>query len=218
MTISEPMTVATDYLLAALGVWLGWRLVRGGRDAGETSRTLWGTSFLALAVAAAAGGTVHGFGDALGLVGGGWLWRLTTFAIGFGSAALLSAAVLARLTGAPRVAALALVVTKLAAYLAWTSVHDDFLYVICDYAPSLLLVVGLMAFPGRRAPLPGAGWAAAGVAVSFLAAAVQTSGFSLHRHFNHNDLYHVIQMGGLYLLYRGGLLVRDRRPGGEAVL
>jgi hypothetical protein len=43
-----------------------------------------------------------------------------------------------------------------------------------------------------------------GMVVSFLAAGVQMSGMTLHRHFNHNDLYHVIQMAGFYLLYRGG--------------
>ena len=34
-------------------------------------------------------------------------------------------------------------------------------------------------------------------------AMVQASGFRLHEHFNHNDLYHVIQMVALVLLYRG---------------
>jgi hypothetical protein len=29
--------------------------------------------------------------------------------------------------------------------------------------------------------------------------------FSLHRYVNQNDIYHVIQMGGLYCLYRGAL-------------
>ena len=33
---------------------------------------------------------------------------------------------------------------------------------------------------------------------------------ALHRHFNHNDLYHVIQIVALYLFYRGGALLVDR--------
>lgn len=215
MRITEPTTMLTDYALAALGVWFGWRLVRGGREAGEASRVLWGASFLALAVAAAAGGTAHGFAEVLGGVESSWIWKLTTFSIGLASAALLAAAVIARLAGAARVATLSLVVAKLAVYLAWMSVHDEFRFVIYDYAPSMVAVVLLLALPGGPAPVAGAGWAAAGVAVSFGAAAVQASGFTLHRHFNHNDLYHVIQMGGLYLLYRGGALLRDRRRGGE---
>ncbi len=213
MRITEPTTMVTDYLLAALGIWLGWRLVSGGREAGERSRVLWGCSFLAMAVAAAAGGTAHGFAEYLGGFDGTWLWKLTTFSIGLASAAMLSAAVVARLTGAARVALLGVVVAKLAFYLAWMSVHDEFRFVVYDYVPSMLAVVALLALPGRRAPLAGAGWVAAGVAVSFAAAAVQRSGFALHQHFNHNDIYHVIQMAGLYLLYRGGSLLRDRRRG-----
>ncbi len=43
-----------------------------------------------------------------------------------------------------------------------------------------------------------------------LAALAQASGVALHRHFNHNDLYHVIQMAALYAFYRGGALLVDR--------
>ena len=49
----------------------------------------------------------------------------------------------------------------------------------------------------------------AGIGVSILAALVQQSGFDLHRHLNHNDLQHVVQMLAVWLLYRGGTLLRD---------
>ena len=213
MRITEPTTMVTDYLLATLAVWFGWRLLGSGRESGESSRVLFGASFLALAVGAAAGGTAHGFSELLGSVEGTWLWKLTTFSVGLASAAMLAGSVMARLAGAARVALLGVVVAKLAFYLAWMSVHDEFRFVVYDYAPSMLAVVLLLALPGRQAPVPGAGWVVAGVAVSFAAAAVQASGFALHRHFNHNDIYHVIQIGGLYLLYRGGAILRDRRQG-----
>lgn len=51
---------------------------------------------------------------------------------------------------------------------------------------------------------------AGGVMVNFMAAAVQVNGVALHDHFNHNDLDHVIQMGGMYLFYRGALILTDR--------
>ncbi len=210
MRITEPTTMVTDYLLAVLGAVFGWRLLSHGRKERSRAQLLMGGSFLAMALAAAAGGTSHGFAHYLGGVEGTWVWKLTVFAIGLASAAMLAAAAVAALAGAPRIAVLAVVVTKLALYLAWMSVHDDFRFVIYDYAPSMLVVVALVAWPGRNRPVPGAGWIAGGVAVSFAAAAVQQSGFALHRHFNHNDLYHVVQMAGFYLLYRGALLLRDR--------
>ena len=53
-------------------------------------------------------------------------------------------------------------------------------------------------------------WILAGVGVSVLAAGVQASGFALHRNFNHNDLYHVIQIAAMILLYAGARRLRDR--------
>ena len=43
----------------------------------------------------------------------------------------------------------------------------------------------------------------AGVAVSILAGLAQASGFALHAHFNHNDLYHVIQTAAMLAFYKG---------------
>jgi hypothetical protein len=50
---------------------------------------------------------------------------------------------------------------------------------------------------GRRWLLVGFGTTAVGLTLL-----VQKVSF--HQHFNHNDLYHVVQMGGLYGVYRGG--------------
>jgi hypothetical protein len=56
-----------------------------------------------------------------------------------------------------------------------------------------------------------------GILASIAAAVVQQSGVRLHRHFNHNDLMHVVQMGGVWLLYQGGARLRDRgSDGGHA--
>jgi hypothetical protein len=41
------------------------------------------------------------------------------------------------------------------------------------------------------------------VGVSLLAAGIQASGFAPHPRFNHNDLYHLIQIGAMLLLYSG---------------
>jgi hypothetical protein len=48
------------------------------------------------------------------------------------------------------------------------------------------------------------------VALAVVGAGVQASGFALHRHFNHNDLFHVIQLAATVLFYRGALRLRDR--------
>ena len=50
-----------------------------------------------------------------------------------------------------------------------------------------------------------------------LAALFQQGRVAIHAHFNHNDLYHVIQMGAMYFLFRGGLLVRELEPSARDV-
>ena len=45
------------------------------------------------------------------------------------------------------------------------------------------------------------------IIVSVIGALVQMSRLTLHEHFNHNDLYHVIQLLALWLLYRAGKLM-----------
>ncbi len=61
-------------------------------------------------------------------------------------------------------------------------------------------------------------WLKRAIAVSVAGLAVLVLKLSPHRHFNHNDLFHAVQMGGLYCLYRGaalleGLSESDRRRG-----
>jgi peptidoglycan/LPS O-acetylase OafA/YrhL len=88
--------------------------------------------------------------------------------------------------------------------------HDEFRYVIYDYAPAMfgVLILQAYAYFGRREA--SVKWITAGILVSFAAAGIQQSGFTLHQNFNYNDLYHVIQMGAIYLLYKGALLLNDQ--------
>lgn len=53
-------------------------------------------------------------------------------------------------------------------------------------------------------------WLLWGVGVSLLGLGVQQSDIRLRDNFNHNDLFHCIQLGALYLFYRGSRLLQDR--------
>ena len=74
--------------------------------------------------------------------------------------------------------------------------HDEFIYVVLDTGIALAVVAALHLWK-RNGPM------LAGVAVSVIAGLVQASGLTLHEHFNHNDLYHVIQTVAVVLLYQG---------------
>ena len=105
-----------------------------------------------------------------------------------------------------------LAVAKFALFVVYVAVNDDVRMVIYDGALTMLVVIVLSTWGAWAQRMPSATWILAGVLVSMLGALFQQGRVSIHPHFNHNDLYHVIQTGAMYLLYRGGLLLRERSP------
>ncbi|MBI5612207.1 MAG: hypothetical protein HY942_03930 [Gammaproteobacteria bacterium] len=209
MTLAEPMTVATDFLLAGGCIWFAAALFR--RSGSPVAARLWGLAFAAMAVAAVAGGLFHGFRPHLDAQVLTVLWKLTVYAIGLGGFLMLAASLVAVLRPPLRQWWLALAAMKLVIYAAWMLTHNEFRYVIYDYAPSLLgvLILHILAW-SRHAP--GAHWMVAGALGSFAAGAVQLSGLRLGEYFNHNDLYHLAQLvafGGFYL---GACGLGERHP------
>ena len=205
------MTVFTDYGLAAVGIALALKL--RAREEGQTSRRLWAACFLAVALAAMAGGTSHGWGPRLGGASRAALWLVTYGLGGLGNVFILAGAVVAAARGGLRDALIALVVVRFAVWFAFIATRPDFRYVIYDYAGTLAGLLVLAAWLARRRR-PGGGWIAAGVAASLAGAAVQRGGKGLAPGFNHNDLFHVVQAAGLYLYFRGGRLLADAETKG----
>ena len=164
--ITEPMTMATDYLLAAQVLIYAIALRRKAPSLRHGSVRFWVAAFLVTAVAALAGGTAHGFALYLGETYLALVWGLTVLAISFSAALMIFAGV--RSARHPHT--------------------ED---------------------PIRRKL--GTRWLVRGIFVTLAGLAIQQSGWSLDRHFNHNDLYHVVQMVGIFCLYRGAVLLDDLR-------
>jgi hypothetical protein len=200
------MTVITDYALAAVGAALALRLQ--ARAEGQLSRRLWAACFVAVAVAAVAGGTSHGWAPRMGEGTRAALWLVTYALVGLGNLFILAGAVVAATRGGVRAALVAALVLRFAVWFAFIAARPDFRYVVYDYAGTLvgLLVVAAWLARHRR---PGAAWIVAAVLVSLAGALVQRSGLGPSPHFNHNDLFHVVQAAGLYLYYRGGRALGD---------
>jgi len=200
--IAEPMTLLTDYALAAVTASLAFSLHR--RRDGRRARALWTLALAALALAALLGGSSHGFAPVLPPLAAVLLWKATVLSVGAASFGLLAGS--AAGTTSPPVARIFLVLAaaKLAIYSAWMLFHDEYVYVIVDTGTALagIAVLHLWSLTTRRDA--ASAWMLAGVAVSLLAAAVQASGFAVSRNFNHNDLYHVIQIVAMFLFYAGG--------------
>lgn len=206
MRVYEPSTTITNLLLGIFALVLAFRLLKQNK---QLSRRDWGLAFVASGVAAMFGAASHGLGPQSSLPVQQMIWKCTIITVGFASCFLLAGALRAMLA-ASRVRSVALVATylKCAAYSAWMLFHDEFIFVIIDYGVAMLIIALITSVDWKREPRR-AGFILAGIAISFMGAAVQAARLGLHEHLNHNDIYHLIQMAALYFFYRGGLLLRD---------
>jgi hypothetical protein len=200
----EPMTVLTDVLLAAAAVFGGVRIY-GVSDAPVHS--YFALSFFLIALGALTGATIHAIRHTALVSWVPLLWRITGIAIGTSVTAML-AATFYHILPADYADTLRWTVLGLSLiYAAWIWRDYRFRNVIVFYSILMAFILGAMALSYVSTGSPGAKLIVVGILISFGAAAVQRSGFKLARHFNHNDIYHVIQLVGLYFCYKGALLL-----------
>jgi len=185
----------TDYALGGVTVWLAVLLLRNR----SASCRLWTLAFAALALGAFLGGTFHGFRYE-------WLWKPTVLAVGVASFGMLAGSAYTTTTGNVQRALVIAAVVKLALYEAWMLGHDAFIFVVADTASAMLAVAALHLLALDN---PATRWILGGVAVSLIAAGIQAGRVALHEHFNHNDLYHVVQVVAMFLYYAGAKRMRD---------
>ncbi|MDQ5857084.1 MAG: hypothetical protein M3542_02235 [Acidobacteriota bacterium] len=210
--ISQPITLATDYLLGAAALVGALLLARHGRGSGRTAIGLWAAGFLLLSAGAFLGGTWHGFSPRLPDEVAAALWKVTLAGAGAASFFLLAGAAFASIDRRKARWLAGIAALKLAGFLFWTTSHDGFEGVIVDSGLSMAGIVALQAAAWRRRRDPSAPWVVSGMLLSAGAAMIEALGVTPGELFSHDDLYHVIQTGSLYLLYRGGRLFRESRP------
>ena len=141
----------------------------------------------------------------------GPLWTLVLMSIGCAAFFATVATARAHLPSRWRRPVEILAGVQLAAYLFAATQTSDFIIAIVDYSVSFGFVLAVHGRAWLRTQDPAARWIVLGVLVSFLAAGIQAAGLAPHPHFNHNDLYHVVQMLGMWLLYRGAGETVSRR-------
>ena len=206
--MTEPDVTLTDYGIALECAILAGLLHRRRAGRGDLRR-LFVLFFGSSGLGALAGGTVHGFFRDDDSLVGGTLWRVALLALGVTAFAAWSIG--ARLVFAGRAARMvqALAALELAAYAVVVVVFDQrFLVAIANYAPAVAFLALSFVVTYRRR---GGGPLLAGLAGLLLTAAaavVQRRRISLHPTlFNHNALYHVIQMVAFVLIFLAGRYV-----------
>jgi len=205
--LTQVSTSITDYLLAAFTLPLGILLLARAGLAGR----LWGCGLLASALAAFAGGTWHGFQLAFPESALFLIWKAVMYLSGVFGLAAASGTILATTSGRLRGMLLAAMIAIALVYAALVTTHDQFIYVIAFNMVAMAVVFVLHMRTGFSRHDPASPWMIAGIAVSATGGIVQASGLSLDEYFNNNVLFHVIQMVGTYLLFRGAWLLGEGR-------
>jgi len=91
----------------------------------------------------------------------------------------------------------------------WFYIDNELLNAVKLYVPSVIFVIGVMIFGWQFKGDIGASWIIVGFLVTLGGASFVLTKVGLHKHFNHNDIFHVIQIVGMYLIYRGTMLITN---------
>ena len=209
MTVHEPATLLTDYLLTALGIGLAWQLHRQVSPGNPAARW-WICALLAMSAAAFVGGSYHGFAPNFPpAVAAAWwklvLWIICFLGLGMGLSLVREIVPAGHQSRWDRFLA-----AKFMLSVAVIAARPEFFVAMIDYGLAMIAwAVAALRF--RRV---WSGWMLAAVGFSALAGWGQQSGWSIPGRLNHNDLYHLIQSLALAGVYRAGRLLGGLTNGG----
>jgi Family of unknown function (DUF6962) len=210
--VAESSTLLTNWLLAGVTAWLAWELFRQALRLKDRAMGLWVGAFCAVAGSSALGGISQAFSASMEPSVAALTRTGTLVLVNAAGLLFLLSTLRAFTSGRALAIGAGLAVAKFALFTVCVAVNVDVRMVVYDGALTMLVVIVLSTWGAWAQRKPSATWILAGVLVSMLAALFEQGRVSIHPQFDHNDLYHVIQTAAMYLLYRGGLLLREREP------
>lgn len=209
---TEQTTAVTDLILAIMAAASAVYLLKLSKN-DQWKATLWASLFSLLALASALGAIVHGLKMSTMLKT--FLWHPLNLSLGF-VVGLFIVAVVYDLSGknlAKRFLPIMLFIGAgfFCVTLVWP---DSFLVFIIYEAAVMLFALGGYISLACRSRLKGAWSMAAGILVTIIAAGIQASNsFSITFiwEFDHNGVYHLVQMAGILFLLAGLRMSLHRR-------
>lgn len=213
LALTEPAVTLTDYAIAIECTVFTLLLVR--RQSSDPVLRFWFVVFFAsIGAASLLGGTVHGFFEDAASSGRAILWPATLLSILVTSLAVWSIGAILQLgeraAGWVRRLAIAqLVILSLVVLF----VTQQFFIAIIAYLPGTLFFLIALSLAYRRRSHAALGWGIVGLALTFVAAAVQQLRIAIHPvYFDHNALYHVIQGVALWMIFLAARWISTAQP------
>jgi hypothetical protein len=207
--VTEPMTVATNAILAVLAFLFAARMAHRSAAEGSSAVGWLAVAMSSTGIAALIGALAHGTAPTRAAALREQFWRGALYTTGIIGAASVASVAFFAARGSARSALLVLAAVKLVVFVYRVTRRPEFRIAAADYGIALAILLAGAVYEMIAGGAPGMTWLIAGVLVSLVAGVVQARKLALHRQFNHNDLYHVIQMVALYTFYRGGALLVD---------
>lgn len=195
------VTAITNFILAGETFFVSGLLFARPKSP-RSAAWFWQIAILLLAISALIGGIDHGFFEVVGQTPARTIVQRTNWFF-IGLLTLFVFLTTARQFFQPpaRKALYVVAGLQLMIYTALILALDNFLVVIVNYAPVMLLLL-VMSVRGLR---DGTGsWAMiAGIVISFVASGVQAAGIDVLSPVDHNSLYHFGMMVAVAYLYLG---------------
>lgn len=209
----HPSNLITDYLLAIVALVLAARLWKAAKAGRSTGLYLWSLGYVGVAAAALAGGTYHGFYDSTDTAVANALWKASVYAVGLTGLMMLSGTIATLVAARLRTAAYGAALLKFLVFAWWMLEREAFVYALLDLGIAIAVIVVLYLWHAGRTGDRAAVQVAVAFAIASIGAVLQQLGVSLHRHFDHNDVYHVVQIVALIVLARALRRGQSQAPG-----
>lgn len=209
MRIHEPTTALTDFMIFLLGIYLARSIYVEYLSGQMNVHFYFSLGVGLMGVAALFGALTHGIGPNFSPDVHQILWKITLVTIGFTTITLLFGGIAHVVPWEKALWFRWALIIVLVLYLIASTKTNSFKIVILFYVPAMLVLMILMVYSYMKFHSVGTLQIIMSVLIAFAGAAVQQSGFSIHKHFNHNDLYHIIQMVSMFVMYKGVILLKD---------
>lgn len=202
---TEQTTAITDVLLAIFSLYVINSIYRNGQKADFTKTKIWVGAFILLFLAAVLGAIAHGI--KMPPLTNYLFWQPLNLSLGL-AIALFAAGVIYDWNNfnLPKKLFIILIVTGIAFYGITLIYPDSFFVFILYEAVAMLFSLVLYTLLWMKKKFPGSQYMTIGILITIIAAIVQaidSISLTIIWEFDHNGLFHLIQIPGILFLQKG---------------
>jgi len=216
---AEQTTAATDVLLAILAFVVSVKIYQTGKRIDVKKTRIWVWAFGLLAFASATGAVAHGF--QMSKLTNFILWQPLNLALGAAIGLFVAGVVYDFMDfSLPRTLIPALLVIATIFYTITVMIPNAFIVFIIYEAIAMLFAFIVYLILASRQKVKGAWFMSAGILVTIIAAAIQaieTIRINFIWVIDHNGIFHIVQMLGLLILYKGLKVEFKSRAGRKTI-